>query len=231
MLVGHPLGFQGTASTAIVSAIRRLGGLRWFQTDTAGNFGNSGGPIMNEFGDVVGILMIPESQTVVRPDPCAFTPARIKHGRIREAFDGKPQPTTNLSTEVWVQAQRLVPCRPYDCVSPCSSPILLIAEPAAGTVLASASRTRRLGTPIHTRLWTPAKQRRDEVNRVDFLLVGLVRRRRGHRVSRPAEPRGQSNDADAGPAERGGCFEACYADDYTVARASESRGRSTGKGA
>lgn len=56
VLLGNPLGLQGSASTGIVSAIRQLDGFRVFQTDAAASPGNSGGPMLNERGEVVGIL-------------------------------------------------------------------------------------------------------------------------------------------------------------------------------
>ena len=56
VLLGSPLGLSGTATTGIVSAIRRLDGYRVFQTDAAASPGNSGGPVLNSDGAVVGIL-------------------------------------------------------------------------------------------------------------------------------------------------------------------------------
>jgi S1-C subfamily serine protease len=56
--IGSPSnGFQNSVSKGIVSAIgvmKNEPGL-WIQTDTALNPGNSGGPLLNRFGDVVGI--------------------------------------------------------------------------------------------------------------------------------------------------------------------------------
>jgi S1-C subfamily serine protease len=48
---GSPLGLEGSATVGIVSAIR--GG--WIQTDAQINHGNSGGPLVDSFGEVVGI--------------------------------------------------------------------------------------------------------------------------------------------------------------------------------
>jgi len=56
VLLGSPLGLGGTATTGIVSAVRPLDGYRVFQTDAAANPGNSGGPMLNDKGEVVGIL-------------------------------------------------------------------------------------------------------------------------------------------------------------------------------
>ena len=57
IVVGNPLGLEGTVSTGVVSGIRELEeGFRVIQTDAATNPGNSGGPILNSKGEVVGIL-------------------------------------------------------------------------------------------------------------------------------------------------------------------------------
>lgn len=55
--VGYPLGLEGkvTVSSGIVSAFRNIDGVNYIQTDAALNPGNSGGPLINLKGEVVGI--------------------------------------------------------------------------------------------------------------------------------------------------------------------------------
>ena len=57
--IGNPLGFGGSVSTGIVSALNRdimLSPLDDFiQTDASLNHGNSGGPLLNATGEVVGV--------------------------------------------------------------------------------------------------------------------------------------------------------------------------------
>lgn len=55
--IGYPLSLPGqvTVTTGIVSAFRVIDGFEWIQTDTAINFGNSGGPLVNLQGEVIGI--------------------------------------------------------------------------------------------------------------------------------------------------------------------------------
>jgi len=58
VLLGSPEGLQGTVTTGIISAIRdsQDGTFKVLQTDAAANPGNSGGPLLNRRGQVVGVL-------------------------------------------------------------------------------------------------------------------------------------------------------------------------------
>jgi S1-C subfamily serine protease len=56
VLVGNPLGLEGSVSSGLVSGIRDAGGFRVIQTDAAANPGNSGGPLLNGQGQVIGVL-------------------------------------------------------------------------------------------------------------------------------------------------------------------------------
>jgi serine protease Do len=55
--IGAPLdpSLQGTMTRGIVSANRVIGGQPFIQSDVAVTFGNSGGPLLNERGEVLGI--------------------------------------------------------------------------------------------------------------------------------------------------------------------------------
>jgi S1-C subfamily serine protease len=66
--IGNPFGFQGTMTRGIISALRSVqlpSGVKIdnaIQTDAAVNPGNSGGPLLNSHGDVIGITtMIAEN--------------------------------------------------------------------------------------------------------------------------------------------------------------------------
>ena len=52
---GYELGQSMTITTGIVSAFRTSGGVAYIQTDSDINFGNSGGPLLNLRGEVVGM--------------------------------------------------------------------------------------------------------------------------------------------------------------------------------
>jgi serine protease Do len=58
MAIGNPFGFGGSVSAGIISAVNRDTGGRYddfIQTDAAINRGNSGGPLFNLRGEVVGV--------------------------------------------------------------------------------------------------------------------------------------------------------------------------------
>jgi hypothetical protein len=57
--IGSPLGLQGTVTVGVVSAIRDDpfgSGARVIQTDASVNPGNSGGPLLNDRGQAIGVV-------------------------------------------------------------------------------------------------------------------------------------------------------------------------------
>jgi hypothetical protein len=59
LVVGSPLGLQGSVTTGVVSSIRddpAGGGFKVLQTDASVNPGNSGGPLVNRQSEVIGIV-------------------------------------------------------------------------------------------------------------------------------------------------------------------------------
>jgi S1-C subfamily serine protease len=59
LIMGSPLGLQGSVTTGVVSSMRDDpfgGGFKMIQTDASVNPGNSGGPLVNQKGEVVGII-------------------------------------------------------------------------------------------------------------------------------------------------------------------------------
>jgi S1-C subfamily serine protease len=59
LTMGSPLGLQGSVTTGVVSSVRDDpfgGGFKMIQTDASVNPGNSGGPLVNQKAEVVGII-------------------------------------------------------------------------------------------------------------------------------------------------------------------------------
>jgi putative serine protease PepD len=61
--IGSPIGLEGTVTRGIISAIRKAPtGVTYIQIDAAINQGNSGGPLLNKAGQVIGINTSKHSQ-------------------------------------------------------------------------------------------------------------------------------------------------------------------------
>jgi serine protease Do len=56
IVIGNPLGLQATTTRGIVSGVRSDDGSTLIQIDAPVNPGNSGGPVINYNGEVIGIV-------------------------------------------------------------------------------------------------------------------------------------------------------------------------------
>jgi S1-C subfamily serine protease len=111
--IGNPLGFEHTVTAGIVSALGRsmraaTGRLipDVIQTDAALNPGNSGGPLLNSRGEVVGVntAIIRGAQSIsfaVAIDIASWViPQLLQHGRVRRAYLGVAGATVALDRRV-----------------------------------------------------------------------------------------------------------------------------------
>ena len=113
--IGNPLGFDHTVTAGIVSALgrsMRASSGRMIpdviQTDAALNPGNSGGPLLNSRGEVIGVntAIIPQAQAIcfaVAIDIAGVViPQLLRHGRMRRGWLGVGGSTMALDRRIVV---------------------------------------------------------------------------------------------------------------------------------
>ena len=111
--IGSPLGFENTVTAGVISALgrtmRSAGGKmvdNIIQTDAALNPGNSGGPLVDSRGSVIGIntAVIQPAQGICFAVPIntakVILPHLMKHGRVIRGFLGVQVRTVPIAPDV-----------------------------------------------------------------------------------------------------------------------------------
>ena len=101
LAVGSPLGvLQNSVTRGIVSSVRQVGRVTLVQTDAASNPGNSGGPLVDRDGRVVGIMTL----GVAGSQGLAFA---VAADHARQLLEGGPSPAGSAPTPSMALTQTL----------------------------------------------------------------------------------------------------------------------------
>ena len=115
VVLGTPMGLQNTVTRGIVSAVRQLGAVTLVQTDAAVNPGNSGGPVLDRGGRVVGIATMGVKPSVAQGLSFAVAiehaeallagrrgtdPADTPLASLTQSLDGAPASASAQPTDV-----------------------------------------------------------------------------------------------------------------------------------
>ena len=111
--IGNPLGYSKSVTTGVISALGRTlrassGRLMHdvIQTDAALNPGNSGGPLVDSRGRVIGVntAMIPQAQAICFAtgiNTAKWVIAQLfAHGRVRRAYIGVSGASVRIATRI-----------------------------------------------------------------------------------------------------------------------------------
>jgi serine protease Do len=157
--IGNPLGvFDYSVSSGLVSQVRSVcgasdercppGGLTLLQISAPISQGSSGGPLFNQFGEVVGVttLIVAQGQSINFAVPGNYLkPLVNKPGAISmQAFAESTKTEDDRPPEDNVRIQKMVPNHPVSVLDGCN-------DKAVGEVIESISSAIDIGAPLYNR--------------------------------------------------------------------------------
>ena len=98
-VMGNPLGMDRTFSNGLVSARRLLEGTNYIQISAPISPGSSGGPVMDEVGDVIGVATatFEDGQNLNLAIPTSYVESLLLQKEPPKAFKGERVPVGNIS--------------------------------------------------------------------------------------------------------------------------------------
>jgi len=157
--IGNPLGvFDYSVSSGLVSQVRAVcgpteakcppGGLTLLQISAPISQGSSGGPLFNQFGEVVGVttLIVAQGQSINFAVPGNYLkPMVAKPGAISmETFAEQTRLEDEAPPQDNVRITKMVPVHPVSLLDGCT-------DKAVGDVIEAISSAIDIGAPLYNR--------------------------------------------------------------------------------
>ncbi|MSO89571.1 MAG: serine protease, partial [Rhodospirillaceae bacterium] len=101
LVIGSPVGLEGSITGGMVSQIRMSGDVGYLQIDASINPGNSGGPVLDRLGRVVGIA----SSRLIRQNQILGIGFALGSETIRKAISGIVR-ISSIGESVFITAER-----------------------------------------------------------------------------------------------------------------------------
>lgn len=129
--VGNPLGFVGAVSSGVVHAVGALGGMAWIQADLRLAPGNSGGPLANLQGHVLGINTMVVSNGLALAIPSLSVQRFLSRPRRRQALGITVRPVELEEGKLGIMILEVEPGGAAERASLLPGDILIAASGAA----------------------------------------------------------------------------------------------------
>jgi len=143
--IGNPQGFDYTVSDGLVSGVRRAAGLTMLQISAPISQGSSGGPLFNEYGEVIGVatLLAREGQNLNFAVPANYLRPMLQQNAEAASFEAFSEVTARVDERSDApRVVRKIPRHPVSLLDNCDDPALTVA---VGEILSAI----RKGAPIY----------------------------------------------------------------------------------